>query len=62
MITLVISWRPFLILRLKKIIQRLETHIHQYIITRMLQMHNQSRKNYISQNKVTPKLHIWLPN
>ena len=43
MITLVISWRPFEFCVFKKSLKK--TNIRQYIITRMLEMHNQSRKN-----------------
>ena len=50
MITLVISWRQFY--NLIKNRQGLEAHIRRDIITSILEMHNQSRKNYISQNKV----------
>ena len=40
-ITLVISWRPFGILRFEKNPQGIETHIRRGIITKMLVMHNQ---------------------
>ena len=40
--------------------QGLETHIRRYTITRMLEMHNQSRKKCISQNKFTQEIYIWL--
>ena len=55
MTTLVISWRPFLILRFKKIPQGLETYIFRDIITRMLEMHNQLRKKRIAaKTRLTP--------
>ena len=44
MITLGISWRLFWILRFEKIHQGLETHIRRYIITSVLEIHNQSSK------------------
>ena len=48
-----------------KIPQGSQTHIRRDITTRMLEIHNQSRKKYISQNKVTLvtlKIHNWLPD
>ena len=57
MITLVISWRPFWILRFKKSLKK--THIRQDFITRMLEMHNQSRKNIYQPKQGYPP---WLPD
>ena len=53
MITLVLLWLPFLILRFKKINQKLETLNRRYIITRMLEMHNQNRQKFSAKTRLT---------